>query len=83
VGLYIVDDFYYFSQRAHHALDLGHYAGLPNLVTKKISGRWVLFPTRRNPVLALAERVLRPRYEEPLSYPGAYLFVVAEKRAPQ
>ncbi len=69
--------FYYFSERANHALDLGHYAGAPSLIAKKLFGRWILVPTRWN--LSLTERWLRPLYEEPLPQPGAYLFFVAEK----
>jgi SAM-dependent methyltransferase len=77
-GLQIADSFPYFSERAHHALDLGHYFGVPSLLAKKLFGRWILVPARWN--LALTERCLRPLYEEPLPQIGAYLFVVAEKR---
>ncbi|HSR31615.1 MAG TPA: class I SAM-dependent methyltransferase [Anaerolineae bacterium] len=76
-GLRLNDSFYYFSERANHALDLGHYFGAPSLVAKRLSGRWILAPTRWN--LFLAERWLRPLYEEPLPEVGAYLFFVAEK----
>lgn len=80
VGLEITTSFYYFSAQAHHALDVGHYLGVPNLIARKLFGRWVLFPTRWNPVLALLERWLRPLYEEePLPQVGAYLFFVARK----
>jgi SAM-dependent methyltransferase len=78
VGLRPVMHFSYFSQRANHALDLGHYYGAPSLVAKKLFGRWILVPSRWN--LALTERWLRPLYDEPLPEVGAYLFVVAEKR---
>jgi SAM-dependent methyltransferase len=78
-GLKLTDFFYYFSERAHHALDVGHYVGLPNLIAKRLTGRWVLIPSHRNPVLAATERWLRPLYEEPLPEVGAYLFLVAEK----
>ena len=78
VGLRPVEHFYYFSERANHALDLGHYYGAPSLVAKKLFGRWILAPSRWN--LALTERWLRPLYNEPLPEVGAYLFVVAEKR---
>ncbi len=77
-GLKPVTHFYYFSERANHALDLGHYYGAPSLVAKKLFGRWILVPSRWN--LALTERWLRPLYDEPLPEVGAYLFVVAEKR---
>jgi SAM-dependent methyltransferase len=76
-GLALTDFFYYFSSRALHALDLGHYMGAPSLIAKKLSGRWILAPARWN--LALTERWLRPLYEEPLPTVGAYLFFVARK----
>jgi SAM-dependent methyltransferase len=78
-GLHLVDAFYYFSVRANRVLDAGHYWGVPNLITKKLFGRWVLFPSRRNLVLALTDRLLRPLYEEPLPNVGACLFLVAGK----
>lgn len=74
-GLEMVDSFYYFSRRATHALDLGHYLGAPSLVAKKLFGRWILAPARWN--LGLTERWLRPLYEEPRPEVGAYLFFVA------
>lgn len=77
VGLRLEDVFYYFSEKALHALDLGHYFGLPSLVVKKLFGRWILVPTRWN--LAIIERWLRPLYEEPLPQTGAYLFLIAKK----
>lgn len=74
-GLEMAEAFAYFSRRATHALDLGHYLGAPSLVAKKVFGRWILAPTRWN--LALTERWLRPLYEEPRPEAGAYLFFVA------
>lgn len=76
-GLELTDSFYYFSEQANHALDLGHYLGVPSLVAKKLLGRWILVPTRWN--LALTERWLRPLYEEPAAEIGAYLFCSALK----
>jgi SAM-dependent methyltransferase len=76
----------YFSRRALTALEWGHYLGLPSLVWKKLVGRWVLWPARGN--LWLAERLVRPLYEESLSRDGsteasgAYLFFVAQKGGP-
>jgi SAM-dependent methyltransferase len=77
-GFQLNASFYYFSRRAGHALDLGHYFGAPSLVAKKLFGRWILVPRHWN--LALTERWLRPLYEEPLPVVGAYLFLIAEKR---
>ena len=73
--LRLLDSFYYFSEQALHALDLGHYFGAPSLLTKKLFDRWILAPFRWN--LALTERWLRPLYEEPLPQVGAYLFFIA------
>ena len=75
-GLKLESSFTYFSARATHALDLGHYFGAPSLVAKKLLGRWILAPKRWN--LALTERWLRPLYEEPLPETGAYLFLIAQ-----
>jgi SAM-dependent methyltransferase len=76
-NLQIERSFPYFSSRAHSALDVGHYLGLPTLLCKKLFGRWILVPTRWN--LALTERLLRPLYEEAAPRVGAYLFFVCRK----
>ncbi len=75
-GLQLSDSFYYFSEQALKALDLGHYLGVPSLVAKRLLGHWILSPSRWN--LAFTERWLRPLYDEPLPEVGAYLFLVAE-----
>jgi SAM-dependent methyltransferase len=80
-GLRLVRWWPYFSRQALTALEWGHYLGLPSLVCKKLTGRWVLWPSRIN--LWLTERLLRPLYEEPLPQEGAYLFFVARKLAGQ
>lgn len=76
-GLRLDRSFHYFSERANHALDLGHYLGAPSLIAKKLFGRWILVPRHWN--LVLTERWLRPLYEESLPTSGAYLFLVATK----
>jgi SAM-dependent methyltransferase len=70
----------YFSRHALAALEWGHYLGLPSLVAKKLTGRWILWPSRAN--LWLTERLLRRYYEETLPETGAYLFFIAQKPAP-
>lgn len=67
----------YFSRGALTALEWGHYLGLPSLIAKKLTGRWILWPSRVN--LWLTERLLRRYYEESLPEAGAYLFFVASK----
>ena len=79
-GFHVEKIWYYFSPHALQTLELGHYIGLPNLITKKILGKWVVFPSRSNPFLRFLDATLRPIYDETLSTPGAYLFGVAVKR---
>ncbi len=75
VGLQIEELTYYFSAAAHRRFDLSHYLGVPNLITKRLLGRWMLFDAQRK----LFERWLRPYYEEPLPPVGAYQFVRCRK----
>ena len=70
-GLAVVEQQYYFSAAAHRRFDLSHYLGVPNLVSKRLFGHWVLFPGQMKPF----ERWLRPYYDEPLPAEGAYQFV--------
>jgi len=77
VGLTIERWWPYFTQGALTALEWGHPLGLPCVLVKKLTGRWLLVPTRWN--LWLTERVLSRFYEAPLSDRGAYLFFSARK----
>jgi SAM-dependent methyltransferase len=72
----------YFPSEAVVALELGHYFGVPCLVSKLLFGRWIICPKRAN--LLLTERVLRPVYESSLRNRGggAYLFFKARKTLP-
>jgi hypothetical protein len=76
VGLEMVEHCYYFSAAAHRTFDLAHYIGVPNLVTKRLFGRWVLYPAQAS----LLERWYRRYYEEPLPVSGAYQFVRCIRR---
>jgi len=67
----------YFSPAALVALEWGHPLGLPSMVAKKLTGRWLLVPARWN--LALTAALLRRYYEEPLPEQGAYLFFIVRK----
>lgn len=70
---------HYFSPDALRVLEWGHYFGLPSLVSKMLTGKWVLSPTRWN--LGLTYRLLRPYYEErPENPDGVYSFYVARRR---
>ncbi len=69
----------YFSPAATAALEWGHPLGLPCVVVKKLTGRWLLTPARWN--LWLTEALLRRYVEEPLPPEGACLFFIATKNA--
>jgi hypothetical protein len=75
VGLEIDEHVYYFSPAAHRAFDLAHYLGLPNLISKRLLGSWVLHPAQTRPLEAWYRRY----YEEPLPPAGAYQFLRARK----
>ena len=79
VGLTLDHWWPYFSRGALTAFEWGHYLGLPTVITKKLTGNWILWPSRFN--LWLTERLLRRYYNEPLPETGAYLFFVAHKPA--
>jgi SAM-dependent methyltransferase len=70
-GLRVVEHRYYFSAQAHRAFDLSHYLSVPNLVTRRLFGRWVVHPVQMLPF----DWWLRQYYEEPLPAEGAYQFV--------
>ncbi len=67
----------YLSPRATQYLELGHYYGVPNLATRKLAGRWVVWPWR--PRFALEEAVLAPRVAEDDVPNSGCCFFVAEK----
>ncbi len=77
VGLRVERWWSYFSAAALAALEWGHPLGLPCVLAKKLTGRWLLVPTRWN--LALTAALLRRYYEEPLPEQGAYLFFVCRR----
>ena len=79
-GLQVDRWHYYFSRRAHHRLEWGHYLGLPAVVSKLIFGHWVIAPWRSS--LRWTERWLRPYYQEPPPEQGAYLFFLARRLLP-
>ncbi len=77
VGLRVERWWSYFSPGALMALEWGHLLGLPCVVVKLLTGRWMLVPRAWN--VWLTERLLRRFYEESLQGPGAYLFFSARR----
>lgn len=74
-GFRVVEHHYYFSPRAHRVFDLCHYLGLPNLITRVLTGRWVLHPAQ----MWAFDRWLRAYYEETLAEVGAYQFIRCQR----
>ncbi len=77
-GLHMLDARPYLSPRALAAMEWGHYFGLPSLVAKKLTGRWIIWPSRPN--LWLTDRLFRPFYEDAPAAKHGCLFVTACKR---
>lgn len=76
-GFRVVQWWHYFPPEALRALEWGHYLGLPSLVSKKLTGRWLLTSARWNvaPVVAWLRRFLG----ESAHPQGAYTFYIARK----
>lgn len=70
----------YYSPAALHVTEWGHYFGLPSLLTKKLTGRWILAPTRWN--LAPTYRFTQKYYQDAFERPdGVCTFFIARRRA--
>jgi len=67
----------YLSPRATYYLELGHYYGAPDVVARKLTGKWVVWPWR--PLFAVEEAVLASRVAEDDVPNSSECFFVAEK----
>jgi SAM-dependent methyltransferase len=67
----------YFPREALHQLERGHAANLPNLLWKKLFGKWVLFKSRKNPFIHFDR--IRRLVGSPLDDNGCCTFYVATK----
>jgi SAM-dependent methyltransferase len=67
----------YFSPSALHALEWGHYLGVPCFVPRLTTGKWIFVPQRWN--MALTDRVMRKYYVEEAPEVGTYSFYVARR----
>jgi SAM-dependent methyltransferase len=77
VGFTIEDCWHYFSPAAMRVLEWGHFFGVPSLVAYKLTGRWILAPTRWN--LAFTEHYVRPFASSERIPNGTFTFYVARK----
>ena len=76
-GFARVETFNYFPVRALRMLERGHVGGLPNLLWKKLFGKWVLFPSRKNPFLRY--RKIRKLVDNARCEDGVCSFFIAHK----
>lgn len=76
-GFGSVEHWNYFPRQALHQLELGHAANLPNLLWKKLFGKWVLFKNRKNPFIHF-DRIHR-LVESPKDDNGCCTFFIATK----
>jgi SAM-dependent methyltransferase len=76
-GFVLLRSVRYFPPPALRALEWGHYFGLPSLIARRLTGRWILWPSRLN--LGLTERFVRRYYRAPLAGDGTYTLYVAKR----
>ena len=68
---------YYFPPSSHRIFDLMHYLSLPRLITKKLFGKWVIFPDFF--INKFLDNYLQPYIKDSPLDKGAYIFFTARK----
>jgi len=69
---------HYFSPSAMRVLEWGHYFGLPSLVSRTLTGRWIIAPVHWN--LFIIERYLRRYARVEACKNGTFTFYLAYKK---
>lgn len=78
-GFEVIRYWHYFPPKALQTLEWGHYLGLPSLVARKLTGKWILVPQHWN--LAPVERLVRPLYTaDPVCDNGVCTFYIAKRK---
>nr|BAL58279.1 methyltransferase type 11 [uncultured Chloroflexota bacterium] len=78
-GLELVRWWHYFSPGSLRMLEWGHYFGLPSLIVRLLTGRWLLVQARWN--LSLTERLVRPYAVATPIEDGTFTFYIARRPA--
>ena len=68
---------HYFPPQALAVLEWGHYFGLPSLIIRKLTGRWILIPAYWN--LALTHRLLQPHARAVSTQDGVCTFYITRR----
>jgi len=77
-GFYIDRWWHYFSPKALHVLEWGHYFGLPSLICHFLFKKWIIVPEKWN--LIITDKITRKIYQEdPEHENGSYTFYVTHK----
>lgn len=77
-GFKIVESWNYFPKKSLKILEWGHLFGIPSWISKKLFGKWVLFPAKWN--LWIINAYLEKQYIKDQKTPdGAYSFFILEK----
>jgi ubiquinone/menaquinone biosynthesis C-methylase UbiE len=69
---------HYYPPPALHVTEWGHFFGLPSLVWQKLTGRWILAPTRWN--LGLTYSLTRRYYDTSEREDGVCTFFIARRQ---
>lgn len=78
-GFEIERYWHYFSPRALHVLEWGHYFGLPTVFNHFLFKRWILVPQRWN--FSVINLLMNSVYEEDVEQPqGSYTFYVVRRK---
>lgn len=78
VGFEVERWWHYFSPDALRTLEWGHYFGIPSLISKVLTGRWILCRTSWN--LSLTHRLVQRYYlESPQQEDGVYTFYITRR----
>lgn len=77
IGFSIEEHWDYFPANALHRMEVGHAFGLPALVSKKLTGRWVLARGRAN--LFVPFQIAKDVFTNPVSPEGVYSFYITRK----
>jgi ubiquinone/menaquinone biosynthesis C-methylase UbiE len=76
-GFEIIDQWDYFSPSAIRCLEWGHYLGIPYWISKKIFGKWVIWPGINQSMVY--KKIEKYYFEEPKQKEGAYSFYITRK----
>lgn len=76
-GFEIEQHWDYFPPADLHRMEVGHAFGLPALISKKLTGRWVLAGGRAN--LWIPWLITRRVYRNPISDQGVYSFYITRR----